>query len=374
MDRITAPGTTDIGGGRRGFRGRDALAGVQGTEVAAAWLNGLQEELVQFIERCGGVPDAADWRQLMAAIRSQRLNYFGAGGTANALTIALDPAPPSLAALTGVPLRIFAPLRSTGAAILTVVGVGAAPIVRYGGSALVDGDIPGAGIATVIFDGSGFQLVTTAPEALSHNDLVTALQPGMAAYLASGTFVPPANIRTVRAQVWGGAGGGGGSWGPGSNGGGGGGGGYAPGLFAVTPGVGVSVTVGVGGAGGNGLGTNGGAGGTSSFGAFATGGGGGGGGGSTSGTAGSIGAGGSAAGGLALGGMSGGNGYPSGTSEVQGVGGASPFGGGFTPPSISIGTGMGHGFGGTFPGGGGGGGVNGGGGGGGANGLVIITW
>ena len=65
---------------------------------------------------------------------------------------------------------------------------------------------------------------------------------------ASGTFTMPAGTYFIRVRLY--AGGGGGGYGNSAGGGGGGGGGYAEGIFAVTPGETLTITVGSGGAGG----------------------------------------------------------------------------------------------------------------------------
>jgi hypothetical protein len=84
----------------------------------------------------------------------------------------------------------------------------------------------------------------------------------MHVFTSNGTFTPSANTTVVYVKVWGGGGGGGGGGAtPGS---GGGGGGYSEGFVAVTPSVGVAVTVGGGGAGGT-TGIGGSAGGLASF-------------------------------------------------------------------------------------------------------------
>ncbi|RFB91757.1 hypothetical protein B5K08_15775 [Rhizobium leguminosarum bv. trifolii] len=68
MDRINGAGTTDIGGGRRGFRDENLGAGVEGTEVTALWANMLQEEILKVCAMAGLSPSEADWTQLYQAI------------------------------------------------------------------------------------------------------------------------------------------------------------------------------------------------------------------------------------------------------------------------------------------------------------------
>ena len=90
-------------------------------------------------------------------------------------------------------------------------------------------------------------------------------------FTSSGTFTVPVGVTTVRVTVVGGGGGGGGSSGTtsGQGAGGGGAGGAAIGVYAVTSGAAIAVTIGAAGTAG-GAGGNGGGGGTSSFGSFAT--------------------------------------------------------------------------------------------------------
>lgn len=69
MDRVNGADTTDIGGGRRGFRDENIPFGIAGTEVTADFLNSLQEEILAVIEDAGIVPDPDDMEQLLKALR-----------------------------------------------------------------------------------------------------------------------------------------------------------------------------------------------------------------------------------------------------------------------------------------------------------------
>ncbi|MER2604840.1 MAG: hypothetical protein ABTQ29_03340 [Siculibacillus sp.] len=68
MDRINGANTVDIGGERRGFRSQNKAAGVAGTELAAAWFNAVQEEILAVIEGADIVPQSGVWHQLRDAI------------------------------------------------------------------------------------------------------------------------------------------------------------------------------------------------------------------------------------------------------------------------------------------------------------------
>jgi len=161
MDRVNGADWVDIGSGRRGFRGRDALAGVRGTEVTANWLNTVQEELLALVELSGGAASSADSQQVSRASMSQRLNWVaGVGGTANALTIALTPAPAALADLIGVPLRLKIATANTLGATLSVNGLTAMPITRPSGVALQAGDLAVGSIVTVVYDGTVYRALT----------------------------------------------------------------------------------------------------------------------------------------------------------------------------------------------------------------------
>lgn len=77
MDRVNGADWVDIGGGKRGFRSQNAGAGIPGTEVTAAFLNNLQEELLKVIETAGLVANDADRTQLWQALNLMLLPGFG---------------------------------------------------------------------------------------------------------------------------------------------------------------------------------------------------------------------------------------------------------------------------------------------------------
>lgn len=68
MDRINGAGTIDLGGGKRGFQDENLAVGQEGTEVTAAWLNAIQEELASIIEGEGLAMSAGDLNLLGKAI------------------------------------------------------------------------------------------------------------------------------------------------------------------------------------------------------------------------------------------------------------------------------------------------------------------
>lgn len=212
--------------------------------------------------------------------QSGKWNYAVAGGTANALTINLTPAPTTLVAGLAVRLKVNA--ANTGATTLNVNGFGAKAIVRASGDPLQENDIVAGQVVDVIYDGTVFQVSNLNPALLPSRSGVIFSTVGVQ------NWVVPTGVMSVKARLWGGGGGGGGGA-LNAAGAGGGGGGYAEGVFAVMPGETIPVTVGSGGLAGSSSGSNGGAGGTSSFGTYVTVSGGTGGGGSSTGGVGGTG-------------------------------------------------------------------------------------
>lgn len=149
MDRVNGLDWIDIGGGRRGFRGRNALAGLLGTEVPALWLNGVQEEVLAILEQAGIVPDAAVYTQLMQALRRGAIEYVTLGGTASALTATFTPANSALR--DGQRIWVKVPLKHADGATLNVDGLGPLPILTQRGLAIKRGDLPDTGRCLLVY-------------------------------------------------------------------------------------------------------------------------------------------------------------------------------------------------------------------------------
>lgn len=195
MDRINGADTIDIGSGRRGFRGRNAVAGIAGTEVTAAWLNAVQEELMAVVEGSGLAASSADLAQGLRAIRSLRLNHVATvGGTANALTVTLAPAPAAYDELR-VLWIIPAATNTAGAVSVNINGLGAVPVT-------VDGANPPAGTlkanvpAMLVRNVSGFAVASpaviaaTLAEAIAATDTAKYITPAtLAAAVQAGAFI-----------------------------------------------------------------------------------------------------------------------------------------------------------------------------------------
>lgn len=243
MDRIVGANTIDLGGGRRGFRGKDTVAGVPGTELAASWHNAVQEEIMAVIESSGLAPTAGNLAQLIRAIRSQRVNYGVCGGSANALTLALAPPLSSYADAAGMPLRIIAPATNTAAATINIDGLGPIPIVRPLGQAVQSGDLIGGRIFDAILTGTALQLT----------GLTQNLAAGYVGWVAAGVYSHVVGPGTYWINLEASGAGGGGAGANGTvamSGGGGGAGGVAISILPVSPGDTLAIAIGAGGSAG----------------------------------------------------------------------------------------------------------------------------
>jgi hypothetical protein len=267
MDRIIGANTIDLGGGRRGFRGKDTVGGVPGTELAALWHNAIQEEVVGAVEGAGFVPSNADFAQLRRVIRSGAFNWKIVGGTANALTVDLTPDLAAYAA--GLPLLLLTGAgANTDAMTINVDGVGVVPLVRRSGSAMAPGDVPANSLLDIAFDGAAFRC-----RGVVASDLRAAFNPvnlSVVNFDVSGSWTVPAGVLFAFIEAWGAGGGGGAGDGSSLGGLGGGGGLYAARYVAVTPGAIHAVTIGVGGNTSTAPGNSGGSGGSTSVGALLT--------------------------------------------------------------------------------------------------------
>lgn len=126
--------------GKTVFSDGDKSQGIKGTRVTADILNGLQNHRHDGVDADGSGP----------------LNYAAAGGTANAITIALTPA--LTAHVAGMPIQFKASAANTGAATIAINALAAVAIKRPDGTALQINDLVAGMIAVIIYDGSGYQL------------------------------------------------------------------------------------------------------------------------------------------------------------------------------------------------------------------------
>lgn len=129
--------------------------GVQGSIIPAAAVEYPQRELVALIQDAGLTPSNGDLSQAAKAIQSGKFNYAVAGGSANALTATLSPAPDALT----VPLKVtlLASTANTQASTLNLNNLGAKSILRADGSSISPGDL--LGLVELVYDGTAFRIV-----------------------------------------------------------------------------------------------------------------------------------------------------------------------------------------------------------------------
>lgn len=114
-----------------------------------------------------GTASARDQYAQVGQIQDTSFVWGGsAGGTANALTIALTPAITALTA--GQTVRFITGAgANTGAATLAVNGLTATAIVKEGGAALVAGDLPATSLIEVVHNGTNYRLARTSGTSLT---------------------------------------------------------------------------------------------------------------------------------------------------------------------------------------------------------------
>jgi Glycine-rich domain len=131
-------------------------SGVEGSIPPASAFEEPQRELVNFILNSDITPDENDLYQLTQAVRSQFVNVIrDTSAVVNTITCMMTP--PLQAYTLGLPLRVVVAHANTGNTTINA-GPGLVQIVRTDGSQLLAGDVKAGGIATMIFDGTRFQL------------------------------------------------------------------------------------------------------------------------------------------------------------------------------------------------------------------------
>lgn len=123
-----------------------------GTPITAEFLNNLKAQLLTVFQGSGIEINDSD-AMLAAAIRSQWLNYVVPGGTANALTFALDPTLP--ARIPGMPIRLKIPATNTGP-VTVHDGIGLVNVTTMSGSPLAKGDLPKDSIPQIRWNGTSY--------------------------------------------------------------------------------------------------------------------------------------------------------------------------------------------------------------------------
>jgi hypothetical protein len=162
------------------------------------------------------------------------LVHFGVdGGAANSLSCTVTPT--IITRQAGDTYVIKTTTANTGACTFNPSGLGAGPVHRAGGNALVAGDIVINGYIIIIDDGVNYNVAGLVESDVNGNvaNFVTNNYAkgsliGRRVFIAPGTYTPTVGTNKIRATVIGGGGGGGGALAQtGGNFGGGGGGGVA---------------------------------------------------------------------------------------------------------------------------------------------------
>jgi len=152
MEYIPPYGSTDP---EAPFVDRDTATATRGSSVPAEFFNKIQAELLSVIDAAGLTRDS-EALQLALAIQSGRMNYAEPGGTENALTVTLAPAPSVIRAGQHVLLKIAT--TNSDAMTLNVNGLGAVSIKRTDGGDTVAGDAVAGHMLPVVFDGSVWRI------------------------------------------------------------------------------------------------------------------------------------------------------------------------------------------------------------------------
>lgn len=129
--------------------------GQQGSIPPANAFEHPMREIVHVIEKNQFLPDSTDLYQLIKATRSQRANFAIDTGSANNISVALDP--PLAAYSLGLVLRVQIKTTNT-LAVRINAGAGQVPVRKMSGADVGPGELTAGGIATMVFDGTVFQL------------------------------------------------------------------------------------------------------------------------------------------------------------------------------------------------------------------------
>ncbi|UNJ22062.1 hypothetical protein [Microcystis phage vB_MweS-yong2] len=148
------------------FKNCSSPVAADGTVLDAHWFNALLALIRQFCRANDVTENNLDDMLMARAMRSQRMNWLVAGGTANAITLAPAPAFAAAGDVVGVPLRFIVGAANTGAAALQVNALPALALVWNDGTALRAGDLLPGAVVTAVSAGGSFRItdmVSSAP-------------------------------------------------------------------------------------------------------------------------------------------------------------------------------------------------------------------
>jgi hypothetical protein len=132
------------------------VEGRLGSIPPAAAFEYPMRELLGIIEKSKLTASDSDLLQVSKGVRSQRMNYAEDTGSVNNLSVAFDP--PLGSYTVGLIIRVKVYQTTTGPATIDA-GAGRVGVIRMNGGSTQAGDMPGGGVAEMVFDGTRFQLV-----------------------------------------------------------------------------------------------------------------------------------------------------------------------------------------------------------------------
>lgn len=153
-------------------RSGDTLTLVRAQEgtTALAWIAG---DIAANLITAGTMSNIATQN---GANQQQAANYAVDTGTADAIVMALTPAPAALANLVGCPVRVLKVNSANATTTPTIAVSGLAPTVikHADGSALAVGELPASGLFEFNYDGTSFILVSRTNGAATQAQMQTA--------------------------------------------------------------------------------------------------------------------------------------------------------------------------------------------------------
>jgi hypothetical protein len=164
---VTAMSGDQITAMTRGQEGTTPRAWSAGDKASNYWTAGNAAAMIQ-----------------VGQLQQQTTNYAIDTGAANAITVALTPAPGTLAAMNGAPVRIKVHATNTGATTIALNGFTAAALNTTSGVALIAGQVVAGSIIEVVYDTTAghFWLETPTPVSTVGGVLTGTLpNPGFAA-------------------------------------------------------------------------------------------------------------------------------------------------------------------------------------------------
>lgn len=130
--------------------------GIEGSVIPSAAVEYTQREIVNFILKSQIIPSNGDLVQLAKSVQVDLVNWAIDTGTANHVIISLDPAPGVL--IAGLKAFVLIKFKNTGTTDVTCNGIVKA-LLSQSLLNLPVGAIVANGIATIIYDGTQWQLI-----------------------------------------------------------------------------------------------------------------------------------------------------------------------------------------------------------------------